>query len=293
LGGRYTDEEQKFVDLEFFGFPAPGPDKRGFEKWTWRAALDYAFTPDIHSYVSFNRGVKGGGFDLLDPTSPGFDPEVLDAYEVGLKTQLLDHRLRLNASYFYYDYKNIQVQVVGANGAGIISTTNAAAATIKGLDVDFQFLPIEYLTLSGGFAWIKGEYDKFPATVSYFASPLDGPPQSIDASGNDTIRTPEFTGNLTAEYRIQSSMGEFPLSVTVSNNDGYFFGADNRMKQDGYTLLNAAIGWTAADERYGVTLWGRNLTDEYYLNQGVPTGTGDLVEPAAPRTYGVTFRAKF
>ncbi|MET0985405.1 MAG: TonB-dependent receptor, partial [Steroidobacteraceae bacterium] len=45
LGGRYTDEDQKFVDLEFFGFPAPGPDKRGFEKWTWRAALDYAFTP--------------------------------------------------------------------------------------------------------------------------------------------------------------------------------------------------------------------------------------------------------
>jgi iron complex outermembrane recepter protein len=295
LGARYTDEDQSFVDFELFRAPAPfpAPADRGFKKWTWRAAVDYAFTSDIHSYVSFNRGVKGGGYDLLDPFNAGFDPEVLDAYEVGLKTELLDQRLRLNASYFYYDFQNIQVQVVGARAGSIISTTNAAAATITGLDVDFQFLALENLILSGGFAWINGEYDEFPGTVSYPASPLSGPPTTIDAGGNDTIRTPDVSGNLTVEYRVQSGMGEFPLSVTYSYNGGYFFGADNRLEQDTYSLLNAAIGWTASDSRYGVTLWGRNLADEYYLNQGVPSGTGDLVEPAAPRTYGVTFRAKF
>lgn len=307
LGARYTNEDQSFVGLKLFGNPFPEPADRGFEKWTWRAALDYAFTSDIHTYASYNRGVKGGGFDLLDPSSPGFAPEVLDAYEVGVKTTLLDNRLRLNASYFYYDYQNIQVQVVGATGAGIISTTNAAAATIKGLDVDFQFLPIDHLTFSGGFAWIKGEYDKFPGTVSYTASPLTprpaycspanpqpaGTPCVIDASGNDTIRTPDFTGNLTAEYRVQSPMGEWPLSVTVSHNSGYFFNADNRFEQDAYTLLNAAIGWNSTDERYGVSLWGRNLTEEYYFAQGIPGGPGSMTVPAAPRTYGVTFQAKF
>jgi iron complex outermembrane receptor protein len=290
VGARYTDEDQK-SESEVFGSPIPDV-KRGFKKWTWRLAADHAFTDDIHAYVSYNRGVKGGGFDLLSPFSGGYDPEVLDAYELGIKTKLLDNRLRLNAALFRYDYKNIQVQVIPAGTGGIVATTNAAEARVKGLDVDFEFRPMNDFGLSGGFAIVDGKYLDFKDTVAYPASPLDGPPTLIDASGNRTVRTPRFTGNLTADYRVQSSVGEFPLSVTISRNSGFFFGSDNRLKQPAFTMINASAGWTSDDERYGLTLWGRNLTDKHTLTQGVPSGFGDLTAPAAPRTYGVTLRTK-
>ena len=294
LGLRYTDEKQEFNNSEVFGVPLPAVPDREFRRPTWRLALDHEFTDTVRGWVSYNRGVKGGGFDLLTPGSTGFAPETLDAYELGLKSELLDRHLRFNSSFFWYDYKNIQVQVIPAGTQGIVETTNAAKATIKGWDTDFQYLtPVPNLTFSGGFVWEKGTYDSFPNTVSYPASPLEGAAMAINASGKDTIRTPRFTGNLTAEYRIRSSAGDFPLSVTNSYNSGYFFSADNRLKQPSYNLINAAIGWNSPRDHFEATLWGHNLNNAYYLQQGVPSGFGDLVSPAAPRTYGITLRAKF
>lgn len=290
-GLRYTDEDQRSM-TQIFGAPIPDVE-RGFEELTWRAALDHAFSDDIHVYASLNRGVKGGGFDLLTPFSTGYDPEILDSYEVGLKSKVFNNTLRFNASYFYYDYQNIQVQVIPAGGAGIVSTTNAGAATVQGLDVDFEYAPTRQFSLSGGFAIIDGVYDEFANTVAYPESPLDGPSMTIDASGNDTIRTPDFTANLTAAYDFETASGNFPVSLTVSHNAGFFFSADNRLEQPSYTLLNGSIGWEPASGAYSVTVWGSNLTDEYYLAQGVPSGLGDLTSPAAPRTYGITLRAKF
>lgn len=292
LGIRYTDEEQS-VEWSVFGTPVPSPDDKGYDDSTWRVALNHSLNDDIMIYASMNRGIKGGGFDLLSPGADGFDPEELDAWEVGLKSELLNRTLRFNAAYFYYDFQNIQVQIIPAGTQGIVQTTNAAAATIQGLDIDFQYLVTENLTLSGGAAWMDGEYDDFKDTVSYPRSPREGFPESIDASGNDTIRTPDFTGNLTAEYRIRSGMGDFPATLTVSHNSGFYFGADNRLEQEEYTLVNATFGWRSSDDKYGVTLWGRNLTDEEYWTQGVPSGLGDLVAPAAPMTYGVRFDVSF
>ena len=291
-GLRFTHENQELTS-RVFDTPVPSPDDRGFDKLTWRVALDRAFADEVHGYASYNRGVKGGGFDLLTPGGEGFDPEILDAYELGLKSTLLDGTLRLNIALFYYDYKDIQVQIINTDAGGTARTTNAAAATIQGLDVDFQYVPIANLTFSGGFVVMDGEYDDFEDTISYQESPLDGPSTVIDASGNDTIQTPDFAGNVAVDYRIQSSLGEFPLSIMFSHNSGYYFGADNRMEQDAYDLLNAAAGWNSRDDRYGVTFWGRNLTGEYYYTQGIPSGLGDLTTPAAPRTYGVTFRMNF
>lgn len=290
-GIRYTDEDQE-SRTRIFGASIPNV-QRGFEELTWRGAIDHAFSEDIHVYASVNRGVKGGGFDLLTPFSTGYSPEFLDAYEIGLKSKIFANTLRFNASYFYYDYQNIQVQVIPAGGAGIVSTTNAGAATVQGLDVDFEYAPTRQFSLSGGFAIIDGVYDEFANTVAYPASPLSGAPMTIDASGNDTIRTPKFTANLTAAYDVETESGTFPLSLTVSHNSGFFFSADNRLEQPAYTLINGSIGWEPVGRAYSVTVWGSNLTDEYYLAQGVPSGLGDLTSPSAPRTYGITLRTKF
>ncbi|MEE4453061.1 TonB-dependent receptor [Novosphingobium resinovorum] len=304
-GARYTDERQSMRGnvglvgvLPNFGVSS---GKRGYKEWTWRAAIDYGFTDDIHAYASFNRGVKGGGFDVLSifnalggaPVT-SFDPEFLNAYEVGIKSKLLGNTLRLNVAGFYYDYTNIQVQVIpaGATSAGVVQTTNAAAATIKGIETDFEWRPFGGFALSGGAAYIHGRYDDFQNTVSYgnSAGVVVAP---YDASGNPTVRPPKFTGNLTASYDFEGSFGKVTPSVTASYNSGFSFGSDNLLRNSGYTLLNASLQWRSEDDRFGVRVWGRNLLDKYYLAQGVPSALGALTTPAAPLTYGITLSTKF
>ncbi|MET0985440.1 MAG: TonB-dependent receptor, partial [Steroidobacteraceae bacterium] len=213
-GLRYTKEKQKFyssLTIPDLGAFIPSPKaEQDMEEPTWRVALDHAFTPEIHGYVSYNRGIKSGGFDLLTAGSQGYDPEILDAYEVGLKSELFGRRLRFNASVFYYDYQDIQVQAIPQF---TIETTNAAKAHIQGIDVDFQAAVTDALTLSGGFAVLDSEYDSYGDAVSFPASRLDGPTTRFDASGNETVHTPKFTGSLAADYRIRAAVGEFVLAA--------------------------------------------------------------------------------
>lgn len=303
-GLRFTHERQKLLgDVGLVGvlpnFAVRG-DERGYDEWSYRAAIDYGFTQDIHAYASFNRGVKGGGYDVLSIFNAlggapltSFDPEFLNAYEVGLKSKLFGNTLRLNLSGFYYDYTNIQVQVIpaGSTSAGVVQTTNAAGATIKGIEADFEWRPFGGFSLSGGGAYIDGKYDNFKNTVSYgnSAGQIVAP---YDASGNPTVRTPKFSGNLTASYEVEADFGRITPSATVSHNSGFSFGSDNILRNEAYTLVNASLNYRTPDDRFGVRLWVRNLLDEYYLAQGVPSALGALTTPAAPRTFGATLSAK-
>jgi iron complex outermembrane receptor protein len=293
-GLRYTKEEQKFyssISIPEIGVVIPSPKaERDMDEPTWRIALDHAFTPDVHAYISYNRGIKSGGFDLLTAGSQGYEPEILDAYELGVKSELLDRRLRFNASAFYYDYQDIQVQAIPQF---TVETTNAAKATIKGFDVDFQAAVTRNLTLSGGFAVLDTKYDDYRTAVLFPASRLEGPPTRFDASGNETVHAPDFTGTFSAEYVVASAIGEIKLSATYYYNDGFWYAADNRFKQDSYDLINASAKWTSLSGTYSVQVWGRNLGDTYYYSGGVPTGFGDLITPAPPRTYGITLSARF
>jgi iron complex outermembrane recepter protein len=305
VGLRYTDEKQH-SETSVFGNPLPN-SSTSFGKMTWRLALDHAYTDDVHTYLSYNRGIKAGGFDLLPPGlgQKPFFPETLDAYEVGLKSQLFNRSLRFNAALFDYEYKNIQVQTVASGTAGVVSTFNAAKARVTGLDVDFEAALAKGFTLSGGFtALFQAKYLTFKDNAVFGASPVvplpagfcqaSSPPGTclIDASGHPLIRTPKFSGNLTGTYEIASTVGAFPLSLTVTHSNSYPYEAANRLRQDSYTLLNASLGWTSNDGRYGITLWGNNLSNKYYLQSGVSTALGDLTIPAPPRTYGINFKVK-
>mgnify|MGYP003382080729 CR=1 FL=1 len=292
-GLRYTDEKQRFKGSINTVF-SPPESRQSFSKLTWRAALDHKFGQNILGYVSYNRGVKSGGYDLTTPGGPGYRPEVLDAFEVGLKTELFDRKVRFNSAVFLYDYKDIQVSAINAATASLI-TVNAASARIKGIDLDLDVVPVQGLTISaaGNFLW--GEYRDFPNPTVYGAS-IGQPPfvfPNNNARGFDTVRTPKFTGSLRASYAIESSVGRFTVNPSLSYNDGFFFDVDNRLRQDAYVLLNAAIDWQSSDGHLGANLWMRNITDKVYYSQAVPSNFGDLVAYASPRTYGLTLRAKF
>ena len=142
---------------------------------------------------------------------------------------------------------------------------------------------------------MEGHYRDFPNPIIFPASPGGIPVQlpNNNAKGNDTIRTPKFTGNLSVIYTIDLGSGSLSFAPSMSHNSGFFYDSDNRLAQDGYTLLNAAVTWQTSDKALGISVWGRNLSNELYLAQGVPSAYGDLIVHAAPRTYGVTVRSKF
>src|ERR1700693_2834634 len=110
-------------------------------------------------YISDDRGFKSGVYNLGTYAAAPVNPEVLDAYQLGVKTELADHRVRLNAAAFYYKYKNIQVQEIIS---GATESLNAAAAEMKGIDVDFACLRREALPVRGGLELMSGHYTDLP-----------------------------------------------------------------------------------------------------------------------------------
>lgn len=301
LGTRYTTEDRKVkgrTDILLTTSPTPielapwSPwSKLSFNKWTWRLALDHHFTPDVLGYASYNTGFKSGGFNTQSTTDPSFLPETMKAYELGIKSDLFDRRLRLNVAAFFYDYKNIQVQKVGLSNTGII---NGAAAEIKGLDSDFEWLASDALSITGSFAILHGKFTDF--TNAPFGAPQGGVPLVPgDATGNDTPKAPRFQSNLMLDWRVgHAGGGAVHLLGTWEQSSRFFTEADNIFEQKAYSRFNAALRWDAANGRYGAKLWVNNLTNEAVLAYSSTLGDGTRdATYQAPRTYGVTFNYNF
>ena len=260
---------------------------QGINRLTWRASLDHNFSSDILGYISYNRGIKSGGFNMINAGTPGYKPEVLDAYEAGLKTQFFDHRIRINMAGFYYDYKDIQVFSV--TGGGAVLTTNAARAHVYGMDLDFAFKMNSALTLSAGFGYLNGHYTKFPNAT--FTSPT-GVQTIGDASGNEMIYAPHTSANLSLDYSIPTSIGKISANGSVQYRDRVYVTADNRLAIPGYAVANVSVGWTSLDNRFSVNVWARNLTNTAYYANRTEQALGDIQYLAPPRLVGVTFGLK-
>ena len=298
LGGRYTDESRTLTGTVLTtGIPpAPvasfAPPTLTIRQPTWRIALNQQFTPDILGYVSYNRGIKSGGFNILNPANPAYLPERLDAYEAGLKTELLDRRLRLNVGGFYYDYSNLQVtQFVGISQ----TIVNGAKARLYGVDVDFDARVTPELSLSGGFELLHARFTSYPGAVGSTPRPTGGATLfPVDASGNRIPQSQKFAGTLAVNYEKPVSFGTIRANLTANHNGSYKFEADNFLGQGAYTLLNASIGWATRDDRYSLTVWGRNLADEIVFNNGTSQAIGYPVSYGQPpRTYGITARLNY
>jgi len=292
-GLRYTIERQSDNDYgsSVVGIIAgPFYQRQSFSKPTWRLALDHQFTPDSLAYVSYNRGIKSGGFDVLTLGSPGYKPEQLDAYEVGVKNEFLDNRVRLNLAAFYYDYKNIQEELAVTGGT---ITINAAVAHAYGLDADLRIAASPHFTIYGGGSYLHSVYASFPGAQAYPGNPGPAAPDP-GVVGKRTTQAPTFTGNIGGTYKIPSPIGDFAIDANLSYNDGFYWDSANRLAQPSYALLNTSLGWTSAGGRFGAQIWAKNLANSHYLVAGITSsGLGDLVQPAAPRTFGGTVSVHF
>jgi len=299
LGGRYTTEKRSVYGgtVSVFVIPlgitlpttaAPDLSKR-FNKFTYRISLDHRFSDSLLAYASYNRGFKSGGFNTSTPGSPAFAPEQLDAYEVGIKSDLFDRRVRLNLAGFYYDYQNVQIQQLNQ---GAITVINGAKARDYGIDADLTVQVSEALRLTTGIGWISPKFASFPNCP--ISAPLGGTPSILGScKGNQLPLASKFTGNIVADYTVPIGTGTLVLNGNVYYNSGYYPESDNTIKQQKYALLGASVTYTTASG-FSIGAFGKNLTQQRVINfeTSIPNGTHTGFYQA-PRTYGVTAGFKF
>ncbi|MET0987216.1 MAG: TonB-dependent receptor [Steroidobacteraceae bacterium] len=296
-GARYTRDERKLDGQTLTGtgavIPSTAPGKTTQSEPTWRVAYDHRFSEQFMAYASYNRGFKSGLYNMVNLAQPAVDPELVDAYEIGFKSDLLGGRLRLNGTAFYYDYQDLQVQVVQA---GITVLQNAAEAESMGLELELQAAPTNNLTLFAGLAYLDTEYKSFPNAqiTTPPPPPLGGNIVTTgDVSGNDLVRAPNLSGSFAFDYRLPTSVGEWALSGSYVHTGEFYWEPDNRREQSSVGLVNGEFGWSSTDERWHLYVFGRNLTDEEYSQFTSGGQLGDQAAPAAPRTYGIGIDVTF
>jgi iron complex outermembrane recepter protein len=271
---------------------------------TWRVSVDQDLADGILGYLSYNRGFKSGGFNPNVPyddfgnLSAPYLPEKVDTYEVGIKSELLDRRVRLNAAGFYNKYDNIQVLVVGPLTN---QTANAPGAKTYGVDFEGEWRVTEGLRFNVASEWLHTKFTSYPNAPFYGPSPSAfGGIRRVngDATGNSLPYAPDFTLDLSGDYTWSMSGGsQVDFNLTEAYNSGYYSEASNNsnLHQASFSLLNTSVSWRAPGGHLSVSLWGRNLVDQRIastLLADAPTGyTGDYSNP--PRTYGASVRYVF
>jgi iron complex outermembrane receptor protein len=312
-GVRYTDEQKSINGAEdiYEGVAAPLPlaevvPGEGSHEWrnvSESATLNYAWTPDINSYLRFTTAFKSGAYNASEPAAVPLDPEKIKAFELGTKSDLLNHQLRLNADTFYYNYKDLQVGQI--NNTGSIIYTNAATAKIYGLEALAAVEPVDKLTLQLSGTWLHARYTQFPAGVALATYPgavggVPGnyPPAELgipvpNLDGFHMENAPDFSGTFSINYTVPTPVGAVDLNTSLRYTGDYFFDIGNQLQQRSFTLVNASITYHAPNDKYFVRLWGDNLSAAKYLNFESRTGAGDFGNFADPRTYGVTVGLKY
>lgn len=283
-GIRYTYDKKDYRR----SFAPNAPAEASWKRPTWRLSYSHQFDPAVMGYLSYNRGYKSGVFNTLFGPPVPVNPEKVDSFEVGVKSELFDRRVRLNVAGFYTDFQNIQVRAQLPGNVGV-NLQNAASARIYGIDGDIAAVLSDDFQIQAGFSWIDARYTDFPGAEIYVPKPGGGNSLTIgDASGNPLPRTPRFSGNIGLNYdRRLGDDSRIFANASVYLTDRIYWEPGARLTTRGHGLINATIGYAFPGDRVSIELFGRNINDVRYPNYVVAGTFADRTSYAAPRTYGV------
>jgi iron complex outermembrane receptor protein len=247
----------------------------------WLLNTSYDLLDDTMVFASAATGSKSGGFNTVNgtPDQREFDDEETTSFELGIKSTLLDARLRINATAFYTEIDDYQFQQQLEVGIGSI-VSNEATVETSGLDIDLQALPLPNLTLTAGLLYMH-DYEI-----------TDGP-----NDGDDLRFTAEYSGNVSATLVFPLADGGIYLRADYSYMDDHLTGSgaeiSERDEQD-REELNTRLGWR--NDQWNISVWGKNLTDNEYAALTAatfPVTSMDAYFLAPPRTWGATLRYDF
>ncbi|MEH6610619.1 MAG: TonB-dependent receptor [Halioglobus sp.] len=340
FGLRYTDEEktdqQRTLYLNFLDNPDDGYEgfSGDWQEPTGKYNISWDANDDVMTYLTLSRSYKSGGFNpvstespLLDPALGGdpnlanFDPEFINAIEIGAKTRLLNDSMQANITYFYYDYEGLQVSKITNN----TSVNQNFDAAIQGFEGEFLWAPSQNWLLTANIAWLDTKMDGGenidPADINgrgttegivnavnnnlYFGAdcpdgiiPCPGLPAQL--KGNQLPESPEFSVNLGVTYRWALDNGmEMKASTNYYWQDTFYSRVFNTVNDEvpSWDIWNATLTLYSENDSWFAELWGRNLNNDDHItgqflgDQPVGLTTNQFL--LEPRTYGVTFGYTF
>ena len=258
-------------------------------------------------YITYSKGFKSGGFEMKGLEMTQFEPESVTNYELGLKIDALDQRIRFNSAMYYMDYDDIQIRIAeqGRSIADILLfVDNAGAATIQGFETELTVLPRPNVILTANSSYTDPSYDEFVATD--VDTSLIPPVQSVvDRSQEDFAGIPKITYSFSAMVILPMSIGELAPRLTMYYRDSFYTGLDATAGStfedlatiDDVTLWNFRLGYTPANrENIQAWLYVDNLTDENYFQGGFSQtdalGAGSYVL-GPPLSYGIEVAVNF
>lgn len=246
------------------------PAVESWSRFTPRVGVEYQYADNIMFFASYAQGFKSGTFNPRAETNePGVAPEVVDSFELGMKSDLTD-QFRMNVTLFSYDHKDRQY--IGIEGNSDDPTAlqqrlrNAAETAAKGAEVEMTYVVNDALSFDLAYGYIDFEIKENNAIP-----PLIG-----------LASTPENTLNLAANYLLQTNWGDFIFNANYYFRDDYLlFETSDLIKQDAYGMVNLSVSWESMEGNWYGGLHVKNLTDEEYL-----VGGYDFVTRNDDGTYG-------
>lgn len=318
LGGRYTHDSKSSIvnDGSIFIYgtteeanpiavippsPAAGlivmatPAKASWSQFTPKVSLSYNWTDDVMSYALWSRGFRGGGFNgrpaSLNAATIPFDPETLDNFEVGFKSQFLDNRVRLNGAVYLMKYKDMQqdldVPAPGTSTGRESRTINASGAELKGFELDLTTQVTDNLTISGNVGYLDAKYKNFFGDIYSTGTP-------VDATFLRIRRSPRWTWDLRASYERELGSGTLMLNAELHHIGAHelTFLNNPNLRNGSQNMLDANISYKI--DKTMISVFAKNLLDEngYTIGYDVQN-VWSYAAPRPPRAFGVALTQTF
>lgn len=313
VGLRYNNEKfgvEFQNNLSGAQYKADDSDNAFFGK----VSIEHNPTDDAMIYASYSQGYKAGGYDVsssfnqLTADNP-VEAETVDNFELGMKTTVMDGRVELNGALFYSSFDDFQAQsAILVDGALVMVLNNVGKMTTKGLEVDVRALLTENWMLTGGFAYTKADIDSWKGAQCWSGqTAAQGCVNGLqDLSGKEMANSPDLKGAFALEYNqpISDTNLEFfsSLAYQWQSESFYDIKGDPESTQGAYGTANINLGVADLDDKYRVTLFVNNVTDQYY-NTGIGNfrnflGNGKealahYVPRGADRYMGIRLRYNF
>lgn len=308
LGARYNYEEIEGYENRT---KIPGTIQEGAEgveedndtdsAWSWRIIGEQDVTDSAMVYASIARGYKGPAVNTLGGNSFGADfivgPEIPTSYELGIKSEWFDNRLRLNAAAYYTEFEDFQAS---AQVPGVIPPefflTNAGELETQGIEVELQALPMENLFLTGGIAYTDAVFSDYKSSPCYEGQTeelgcIDG---SQDLSGAKLPNAPEWMVNVSADYTIPVSTYNFDVFLRgeYSWRDDSIYAVDQNPLHfiEAYDILDLYAGIRASNGRYTLQVFIKNALDDYYIST---IGGQQVVGAITAQAYNYDYKRRY
>lgn len=293
-GLRYTHDKKELAQANYYNGAAlkPGLGKNSWNNLSWLGSVTYRVSPEVLVYARVSTAYRAGGFDAGGSGNPnGYDPEKAISYEAGIKTDLLDRRLRFNLSGYITDYKDLQISqfTAGSNGGGT-RTVNAGKATFSGFEAEVTAVLADFLTVDGSIGYVHPKYKTYlyrdPATDKLinvadevYLAHVSKKTARIGALW-DIASWGDTALSLRVDYSYKSKAPTFPLDRVSPFNPYIWRTAQNELGAR-LTLKNVTVG---DHLKLTVQVYGDNLLNEKRAISAVDFGSLGF----ATRTWGQT-----